>query len=130
MLVNRSPEVVQLAANADKHLIEKPLVTGLRPALPEALCVGPSEAQAPLADGLVADHDAPSGQDQFDLPQAQAEAVIQPNGLVDDFRRKTEAAVGVGCRAHARDPAIHSDCRQLDSTHGAYPGVPKQVQSA
>jgi len=50
---------VQLASDANKHLIEKPFVPGFRPAPLEGLGVGASEAQAPLTDGLVADHDAP-----------------------------------------------------------------------
>jgi hypothetical protein len=60
VLVDGPPEIMQLAADADEHLVQEPLVTGLRPASLESLVVGPSEAQAPLADGLVADHDAPA----------------------------------------------------------------------
>jgi hypothetical protein len=48
MLINRSPEVVQFALDADKHLIEKPLVARLWPAPLEAVGVGPPEAQAPM----------------------------------------------------------------------------------
>ncbi len=66
MLINRSPEIMQFAANAHEHLVEKPFVTGFRPAPLERVGVGPSEAQAPLTDGLVADHDASRRQDQFD----------------------------------------------------------------
>jgi hypothetical protein len=29
--------------------------------------------------------------------------VIQPDGLIDDLRRKAEAAVGIERRAHAQD---------------------------
>ena len=106
MLINRSPQIMEFAPDANEHLIQKPFVAGLRPAPLEALGISPPEAQAPFTDGLVADHDAPSGQDHFDFAEAQAEAVIQPDGLVDDFSRKAEASVGIGCRAHARDPAI------------------------
>jgi hypothetical protein len=67
VLINRSPEVVQLASHADENLVQKPFVPGFRPAPLKGLGVGPSEAQAPLADGLLADHDASCRQDQFDL---------------------------------------------------------------
>src|SRR5215212_3254745 len=76
-LINRSPEVVQFAADADEYFIQKPFVSRLRPAPPECLREGPAEAQAPFAYGLVADLNASRRQDQFDLPQAEAEAVIQ-----------------------------------------------------
>jgi len=50
-----------------------------------------SEAQAPVTDALVADHDAAGGQDQFDVTQAQAEAVIQPDCVLDDLGGKAKA---------------------------------------
>src|SRR5829696_7527237 len=107
---------MQFAADADKHLVQEPFVTGLWPAPLEALREGPSEAEAPFPDGLVADHDAPRCQEQLDFAQAQAEAVIQPDVLVDDFSRKAAAAVRVGRCAHARDPAIRPNLRQLNNT--------------
>ena len=70
VLVDSLPEVVQFAADADEHLVQEPLVTGLRPASLEGLGLGSSEAQAPLTDGLVADHDASRSQDQLDLSKA------------------------------------------------------------
>jgi hypothetical protein len=44
--------------------------------------------------------------------------VIQPDRLVDDLGREPVASVGIGRGAHARDPAIGTDLRQLDSTRG------------
>src|SRR3954447_587573 len=96
MLINGPPEIVQSAPDADEHLIQKPFVSGLRPPPLERLGVGASEAQAPLADSLVADNDASCCQNQLDFPQAEAEPVIQPDRLVDDLGRKAEAPVGVG----------------------------------
>jgi hypothetical protein len=92
-----------------KHLIQKPLAAGFRPPPLESLGVSSSEAQAPLADGLVADHAASRRQDQLDFAQAEAEAVLQPDRLIDDVGRKAEAAVRVGRRAHIQDPAIGAD---------------------
>lgn len=58
MLINGSPEIVQLAPNAHEHFIRKPFVSGLRPPPLQGLGVGASEAQTPRADRLVANHDA------------------------------------------------------------------------
>ena len=94
MLVNSPPEVVQVASDADEHFVQEPLVTGFRPPL-EGLGGSPSEAQAPLADGLVADHDASRREDQFDFTQAEAEAVIQSHCLIDDVSQEA-VAPGMG----------------------------------
>jgi hypothetical protein len=55
------------------------------------------------ANALVADGQAPCRQDQFDISQVEAEAMIQPNRMGDDLRRKTEAPVGILVSAHAHD---------------------------
>jgi hypothetical protein len=101
VLINGPPEVVQFASDADKHLIEKPLVSGFRSAPLERVGVGAPKTQAPLADDLIADHDPSGREDQLDLSKAQAEAVIQPDRLVDDVSWKAEATVRVRRRAHA-----------------------------
>jgi hypothetical protein len=105
MLINRSPEIMQFASDAHEHLVQKPFVSGLWPPPLQRLGIGAPEAQAPRADALVADHDASRREDQFDFPQAQTEAVIQPDGLIDDLGRIAEAPVGIGWRAHAQDRA-------------------------
>jgi hypothetical protein len=129
MLINRSPEVVQFASDADKHFIQKPFVSGLWPAPLEAVGIGPPEAQAPFTDSLVADHDASCGEDQLDFAQAQAEAVIQPDGLVDDFGWEAEAPVRIGRCAHAPDPATDPSPGQPDSTLSTPPGTPEPSKS-
>jgi transposase len=45
------------------------------------------------------------GQDRLDLAQAQAEAVVEPDGVADDLGRKVEAVVEAGLGLHARQPA-------------------------
>ena len=66
----------------------------------------PAEAQAPLADCLVADHDAACGQDRLDIAQAQAEAVTQPHRVPDHLGRVAEAATRVGSMRHGRKAAM------------------------
>src|SRR3712207_1579074 len=131
MLVYGSPEVVQFAPDANEHFIQKPFVSGLRPSPLQRLGVGASEAQAPFTDSLVADHDASRREDQFDFPQAQAEAVIQPDGLIDDLGRIAETAVGIGRSAHALDPATGPISGQLDSTQcGHQVGINNCIEAA
>jgi Transposase DDE domain/Cytochrome bd terminal oxidase subunit I len=53
-----------------------------------------SEPEAPLAYALVADRDAPLGQDQLHIPQAEAEQVVEPDGVADDLSWEAVARVG------------------------------------
>ena len=46
-------------------------------------------------DGLVADLDAPIGQDVFDVAKAHAETIVGLNRVADKLARKTVAFEGV-----------------------------------
>ena len=52
-LVYRPPQIVQLAPDADKHFVQKSLVTGVRSASSQPQSKEPAEADAPVPDGFV-----------------------------------------------------------------------------
>jgi hypothetical protein len=54
----------------------------------------------------VRDRDAPLGQDQFHIAQAEAEAMVHPHGMADDLGR--EAVSGIGNRPGVIAPASPS----------------------
>ena len=55
---------------------------------PKPTGVDRTEPLAPLPNSLVGDGDAPLSQQIFHIPEAEPEAVIQPDGVTDDLRRK------------------------------------------
>ena len=64
------------APASDEDLIEVPLVLAPWPAAAQAAGKRPAELLAPAPHGLIGDDDAPLGQKQLDVPQAEAEHVI------------------------------------------------------
>ena len=42
------------------------------------------------------DEDAALGQQQLDIPEAQAEYVVEPHGVTDEVRRETMTMMGFG----------------------------------
>jgi len=101
ILINGAPEVVLHALNSDEDFIHMPLVAGLWSAASQAAGETRGEFLAPASHRLVGDDDAPLGKDQLDVPQAEAEHVVQPNSMADDLGREPVAVVGVGWRLHA-----------------------------
>ena len=87
MLVHRTPEIVQNAGGPQINLIHVPDVARPRPAaqLPSKV---PTKLQAPLADALVRDRDAPLDQDYLDITQAQSEHATEPQSVADDPGRE------------------------------------------
>jgi hypothetical protein len=87
-LLPRSPQIVRRALARQKHLLQVPLVTWPGTAAPE-LSGGLLPALAPpFADGLVGDNPPAFHQQRFAIPEAQAEAKVQPYRVTQDLHRK------------------------------------------
>jgi hypothetical protein len=105
VLIDRPPKVMLLAANADEYLIHVSFVARPWPTPLQSIGKQPAEAQSPLANSLVADHDTSGRQDQLNIPQAQAQAVIQPHWMLGDLDWVPEATIRVRRGRHARQVA-------------------------
>jgi hypothetical protein len=99
VLVHGSPELIQLAAYPQEYLIHVSGAAGPRPQARLAGEVAP-ELQASLADACVCDSDAPLGGDEFHVPQAQAEDVVQPCSTADHLGREAVSGVGGAAGRH------------------------------
>ena len=104
-LVDRAPQIVLFAADAEEHFIQMPFVAWPRPAPLGPVGGGWSEPQVLGADAFVADDDATLCQDRLDVAQALAEAATKPDSVGDDLGRKAEAAVQVRHLCHGQQPA-------------------------
>ena len=78
VLIDGAPKMVQLALNSKEDLIQVPLVTWSGAAPAKFARETGAELDAPAPDALVRDDHAAFGQDQLDIPKAQAEHVVQP----------------------------------------------------
>jgi len=97
VLVNGAPEILLLTPNVHEEFIQVPRITQPTLSLLEPTSILGTELPAPLSDGLVGDHDSPLCQEIFDISQAQAEAVVEPNGMADYLRWESVSAVAGGC---------------------------------
>jgi hypothetical protein len=97
---------VHLAANTEEHLIQVPLVARLLSPPLQRVGEHPAEAQAPLSDALIGHGHAAGAQDGLDLAQAEAEAVVESDCVLDHLGRKAKAAVEIEGRRHAWNGAM------------------------
>ena len=68
MLVDRPPEIVQLAIDPYEHFVQVPDTARPRTASAQSLGELHTEFPAPPADALVGDAHTALGQDEFDIP--------------------------------------------------------------
>ena len=101
------------AVDPDEHLIQMPAVAGSRPASPQPVGEGLGELPAPAPDRLVGNLNAAFGQHQFDVPEAQAERVVQPDGMADDFGREAVTVMRIRSAFHPATMPYANTSRHL-----------------
>ena len=95
VLIHRPPEVVALAIDGEKDLIEMPFVTGLRTPMAELIGILLAKFATPFPNRFIRDDDATGKQQLFDIPVAEAEAEVQPDAMADDLGRETVVLISV-----------------------------------
>jgi hypothetical protein len=99
ILIHGAPEIMLHALDTDEDLIHVPLVAGSWPAASQAVGETRGESFAPASHRLIGDDDTAFRQDQLDIPQTEAEHLVQPDGVANELGREP-TAVGVGWRRH------------------------------
>jgi transposase InsO family protein len=125
MFIDGPPEPVFDPANVHAHFVELPLGTPAGFPVAQTLREELTEFDAPGANGFaeewrprerpfttMGDGDAPFQQQFFDIPIAQGEAVIQPDGVANDREREPVAREFLIAHHHVTLP------QQLATTDG------------
>jgi hypothetical protein len=89
------------ALDPNENFVHVPLVPWPWSAASQAVGETRAEFLAPTSQGLIGDDDATLSQYQLNIPHAEAEHVVQPDRVTDDFGGEPMAEVGVGLRLHA-----------------------------
>ena len=97
VLIDRPPQVVTFAMDAQKDLSHVPLITGSGAPPPELMSLGLPEFPAPIPHGFVSQHAPALRHQRFDVPVAQAEADVQPHTMAHNLCRKPMALRRISC---------------------------------
>jgi hypothetical protein len=100
LMIDGTPQVHMLAGDPDDHFVEMPAITRSRTAPPQSPSDRRSEFEHPTANALVGDVEPTLGKQLLHITIAQGETKIQPDGVLDDDRRK--AMPTIGDYSHAR----------------------------
>lgn len=106
VLIHGTPEVLPLTIDRDKEFIQ---MLGIAEATLSSLqspSIIRTELLTPLSDSLVRDDDSAFGKKIFDIAKTQTEAVVNPDGMTDDVRRKPVSVVAVSAGFHPFSLAV------------------------
>ena len=85
VLIDRPPQVMTLAVDGDEDFVEEPRIAWPFLAAAQGSSVGAPELETPLPDRLVTDDDATFGEEILGIPEAEAEPMVEPDGVSDDL---------------------------------------------
>ena len=101
VLIDGPPEIMLYSQDANEDFVHVPLIAGSWPTPTQSVGETRCEFLAPAPHRLVGYDDTAFRQDQLDIPQTEAEHVIQPDSVADDLGGKPMAVVRVGRQFHA-----------------------------
>ena len=108
LTVHGTPEIELPPSNYDDHLVQVPAFGRSWPPTLNPPRIGPTEFQDPSSNCLIRDVETTLGKQVLNVPIAQRETAIEPDGMLDDDRWK--AVTTVGYLAHP-ETLKHRQCR-------------------
>ena len=128
LTVHGTPEIELPPSNYDDHLVQVPAFGRSWPPTLNPPRIGPTEFQDPSSNCLIRDVETTLGKQVLNVPIAQRETAIEPDGMLDDDRWKAVTTVGYlahpetlkhrPCRSHAVNvtmPDWNSFIRSVDA---------------
>ena len=94
-LIDGPPKVLSPAIDRDEDFVQKPRITESTLSSLQALGVVRTELCAPLPNGFVRHGDSSFGKQIFDISEAHAESMVEPDGMTNDLGRESMSAVAV-----------------------------------
>ena len=100
VFVHGAPQVLLLPLDVHEQLVEMPRIplSTARAAQPPR--IDGTESPTPLADSFVGDGDAALGEQILHIPEAEAEAVVEPDGVTDNVGREAVAVIARQVAGH------------------------------
>ena len=120
LTVHGTPEIELPPSNYDDHLVQVPAFGRSWPPTLNPPRIGPTEFQDPSSNCLIRDVETTLGKQVINVPIAQRETAIEPDGMLDDDRWK--AVTTVGYLAHP-EMLKHRPCRS-HAVNVTMPGGP------
>ena len=108
LTVHGTPEIELPPSNYDDHLVQVPAFGRSWPPTLNPPRIGPTEFQDPSSNCLIRDVETTLDKQVLNVPIAQRETAIEPDGMLDDDRWK--AVTTVGYLAHP-ETLKHRPCR-------------------
>jgi hypothetical protein len=93
VLVYSTPQILSFPLNGNKHFVDVPDIAQAALSFFKLTRIGRSKLLTPLTNGFIRDGDTTFRESFFNFAEAKAEPMGEPDGVADNFRRKTVTLV-------------------------------------
>src|SRR5438552_17349849 len=100
VLIHGTPEILLLAVDSNEDLVQVPSIAEAALTPPQFSGIVRTELLTPESNRFIRDDDSAFGEKVLDVTEDQAETMVNPDGLADDFWRETITVI-------ARPVALH-----------------------
>ena len=106
VLIHGPPQILPLSVDRDENFVQEPCISESTLASFQTLYIVETALRAPPSDCFLGHHDSAFGEQILDISETDAESVVQPDCMTDDFGRKTVTVIAGSCGFHAASLAV------------------------
>jgi hypothetical protein len=108
ILIHGTPEILLLAVDSYEDFVQMPSITQAALTPRQLSGIVRTEVLTPESNRLIRHDDSTFGEKILDIPEAQAETMVSPDGIADDFWRETMTVVARPVVLHATSVSVRS----------------------
>jgi hypothetical protein len=106
VLIHRPPEIVLLSVDSNKNFVQMPGVAEATLTLLQISGIARTELLTPDSNRFIRDDDSAFGEKIFDISETQAETIVNPDHIADDFRREPMTIIPRPVAFHATSLSV------------------------
>jgi hypothetical protein len=93
VLIHSTPEILLLAVNSNEDFVQVPNIAEAALTPLQFSGIVRTELLTPESNRFIRDDDSAFGEKILDISEAQAETMVNPDGIADDFWRETMTVI-------------------------------------
>jgi hypothetical protein len=106
VLIHGTPEILLLAVDSNEDFVQVPNIAKATLTPLQFSGIVRTELPTPDSNRFIRDDDSPFHEKILDISEAQAETMVNPDGIADDFWRKTMTVIARPVLLHGTSVSV------------------------
>ena len=107
VLIHGTPQILLLAVDSNEDFVQMPNIAEAALTPLQFSGIARTKLLTPESNRFIRDNDSAFGEKILDISEAQAETMVSPDGIADDFWRKTMTVIARPIVLHGTSVSVH-----------------------